>query len=36
MGRDTKNLTEEEIIKATVETVGENTADESLAPLFYI
>lgn len=36
VGRDTKNLTEEEIIKATVETVGENTADGVIAPLFYI
>lgn len=36
VGRDTENLTEEEIIKATVETIGENTIDGVLAPLFYM
>lgn len=36
VGRETKNLSEEEIIKATVETVGENTSDGVIAPLFYI
>ena len=36
VGRDTKNLTEEEIIRADVETVAENTADGVIAPLFYI
>ena len=36
VGRDTQNLTEEEIVRATVETVGENTADGVIAPLFYI
>lgn len=36
VGRDTKNLNEDEIIKATVETVAENTSDGVIAPLFYI
>ena len=36
VGRDTHNLTETGIIKATVETVAENTSDGSIAPLFYI
>lgn len=36
VGRDTKNLTEEEIIRATVETVAENTSDGVIAPLLYI
>ncbi len=36
VGRDTKNLSQEEIIKATVETVGENTSDGVIAPLLYI
>ncbi|MDR7855761.1 adenosylcobinamide-phosphate synthase CbiB [Tissierella sp.] len=36
VGRETKNLAEEEIIKATVETVAENTSDGVIAPLFYI
>lgn len=36
VGRDTKNLNEEEIIKATIETVAENTSDGVIAPLFYI
>ncbi len=36
VGRDTKNLTEEEIIRADIETVAENTADGVVAPLFYI
>ncbi|WP_035143068.1 adenosylcobinamide-phosphate synthase CbiB [Schnuerera ultunensis] len=36
VGRDTKNLSEEEIIRAAIETVGENTADGVIAPLFYI
>lgn len=36
VGRDTKELTEEEITKATVETVVENTADGVVAPLFYM
>ena len=36
VGRDTSNLDEEEIIKATVETVSENTSDGVIGPLFYI
>ncbi|MCX7988147.1 MAG: adenosylcobinamide-phosphate synthase CbiB [Thermodesulfovibrio sp.] len=35
VGRDTKNLKEEEIVRATVETVAENTSDGVIAPLFY-
>lgn len=36
VGRDTKGLNEEEIIKATVETVAENTSDGVIAPLLFI
>ncbi|WP_340162478.1 adenosylcobinamide-phosphate synthase CbiB [Clostridium tarantellae] len=36
VGRETSNLNEEEIIKATVETVAENTVDGIISPLFYI
>ena len=36
VGRDTTNLTEEEIIRADIETVAENTADGVIAPLIYI
>ena len=36
VGRDTKPLSEEGIIKAAVETVAENTSDGVIAPLFYI
>ncbi|MGJ0845860.1 adenosylcobinamide-phosphate synthase CbiB [Tissierella praeacuta] len=36
VGRETKNLSEEDIIRATVETVAENTSDGVIAPLFYI
>ena len=35
VGRDTGNLNEEEIIKATVETVAENTTDGVISPLFW-
>jgi len=35
VGRETKNLEEDEIIRATVETVAENTSDGVIAPLFY-
>ncbi|PHV70995.1 adenosylcobinamide-phosphate synthase [Sporanaerobium hydrogeniformans] len=35
VGRDTQSLSEEEVIKATVETVAENTVDGVIAPLFY-
>lgn len=36
VGRDTSGLNQEGIIKATVETVAENTVDGVLAPLFYM
>lgn len=36
VGRDTTKLSEEEIIRATVETVAENTVDGVLAPLLYM
>lgn len=36
VGRDTRNLTEEGVIKAAVETVAENTSDGVTAPLFYM
>ncbi|MBQ1311582.1 MAG: cobalamin biosynthesis protein CobD [Blautia sp.] len=36
VGRDTGNLTEEGIVKATVETVAENTSDGVIAPMFYM
>jgi adenosylcobinamide-phosphate synthase len=35
VGRDTKELTRDQIIKATIETVAENTIDGVIAPLFY-
>ena len=35
VGRDTGNLSEKEIIRATVETVAENTSDGVIAPLLY-
>ena len=35
VGRDTDNLDEPEIIRATVETVAESTMDGIIAPLFY-
>lgn len=36
VGRDTSLLTEEEITKAVIETVAENTSDGFIAPLCYI
>lgn len=36
VGRDTRNLTEEGVIKAAVETVAENTSDGVTAPMFYM
>ncbi|CAH2212003.1 adenosylcobinamide-phosphate synthase CbiB [Tepidibacter aestuarii] len=36
VGRDTQNLSKEEIIRATVETVAENTVDGIIAPMMYI
>lgn len=35
VGRETKDLDEKELIRATVETVAENTSDGVIAPLFY-
>lgn len=35
VGRDTEGLNEEEIIKATVETVAENTTDGVISPILY-
>lgn len=35
VGRETKNLKENEIIRATVETVAENTSDGIIAPLLF-
>ena len=36
VGRDTENLTEEQIVKAAVETVAENTSDGVVAPMFWM
>lgn len=36
VGRDTKDLGQEKIVKATVETVAENLSDGVIAPLFYL
>ena len=36
VGRDTKSLSEEEIIRADVETVAENASDGVIAPLLYL
>ena len=36
VGRDTASLTEREIIRATVETVAENTTDGVLSPMLYL
>lgn len=35
VGRETKNLDEKQLIRATVETVAENTSDGVIAPLIY-
>lgn len=35
VGRDTQNMDEKDIIRATVETIAENTADGIISPLFY-
>ena len=35
VGRDTENLTAEEVTKAAVETVAENTSDGVIAPMLY-
>lgn len=36
VGRDTARLSETEVVRATVETVAESTADGVMAPLFYL
>ncbi len=36
VGRDTEQLSEDEIVRATVETAAESTADGVIAPLFYL
>lgn len=36
VGRDTQRLPESEVVRATVETVAESTADGVIAPLFYL
>ena len=36
VGRDTENLTAEEVVKAAVETVAENTSDGVIAPMLYL
>lgn len=36
VGRDTQSLKEEQIAKATIETVAENTSDGVIAPLIYM
>lgn len=35
VGRDTQNLTPPEIVRATVETIAENTVDGVISPLFF-
>lgn len=36
VGRDTEQLSQSEVVRATVETVAESTADGVIAPLFYL
>jgi len=36
VGRDTENLSEEEILRAVIETVSENLSDGIVAPMFYL
>jgi len=36
VGRDTSTLDQQEVIKATIETVAENTIDGIIAPIFYL
>ncbi|TAL26335.1 MAG: cobalamin biosynthesis protein CobD [Nitrospirae bacterium] len=36
VGRDTKNLNEEKILKATMESLAENLSDGVIAPVFYL
>lgn len=35
VGRDTQNMNEEDVVRAAVESVAENTSDGVIAPLFY-
>jgi adenosylcobinamide-phosphate synthase len=36
VGRDTANLNEKEVLRATIETIAENLSDAVIAPLFYL
>lgn len=36
VGRDTRTLSEPEVVRATVETIAESTSDGVVAPLFYL
>ncbi len=36
VGRDTHNLSEEDVLKATIESISENLCDGVIAPLFYL
>ena len=36
VGRDTEQLSQSEVVRATIETVAESTADGVIAPLFYL
>jgi adenosylcobinamide-phosphate synthase len=36
VGRDTESLSQDEVIKAAIETVAENTSDGIIAPMFYM
>ncbi len=36
VGRDTQNLSERDVLKATIETLAENLSDGVVAPLFYL
>ncbi|OPJ55976.1 adenosylcobinamide-phosphate synthase CbiB [Alkalithermobacter paradoxus] len=36
VGRDTKNLSKDEIVRAVIETVAENTVDGIISPMFYL
>ena len=36
VGRDTEQLSESEVVRATIETVAESTADGVITPLFYL
>ncbi len=36
VGRDTKNLTDEGVLRATIETLAENLSDGVIAPVFYL